>query len=63
MLNRILRDFLPPGIRRRQIDGGPPHWKLETGIGQRRRDAVARLLHRRIRQPNGHNGVRHARSV
>jgi hypothetical protein len=39
-------------IRRRQIDGGPPHGKLEPGIGQRRRNPVARFLDRRIWQPD-----------
>ena len=29
-----------------------PNGKFEPGIGQRRRDAVARFLHRRIRQPD-----------
>jgi len=40
-------------MRRGQIDGGAAHRNLEPGIGQRGRDAVARLLHRRIRQTDG----------
>ena len=37
-------------IRRREIDGGAAHGKFEPGIGQRRADAVARLLDGGIRQ-------------
>ena len=42
-------------IRRRQIDRRAPHRKLEPGIGQRRRNPVSRLLHRRIREPGNHD--------
>ena len=34
----------------REIDGRAAHRKFEAGIGQRGRDAVARFLHRRVRQ-------------
>ena len=34
----------------REIDGGAAHRKFEAGIGERRRDAVARFLHGGIRQ-------------
>ena len=34
----------------REVDGGAPHRKFETGIGERGGDAVARFLHRGIRQ-------------
>jgi len=37
-------------IGRRQIDGAAARMKFEPGIGQRRRDPVPRLLHRRVRQ-------------
>ena len=34
----------------REVDGRAPHRKFETGIGERGGDAVARFLHRRVRQ-------------
>ena len=34
----------------REVDGRAAHRKFETGIGERGRDAVARFLHRRVRQ-------------
>ena len=49
---RVFRFNAIDNIRGREVDGGPAHRKPKSGIGQRRRDAVARFLHRRIRQPD-----------
>ena len=42
-------------IRRREIDGGAARGNFEPGIGQRRADAVARFLHRCVRQTDDDN--------
>ena len=47
-------------IRRGEIDGGSPHGKSEPRIGQRRRDPVPRLLHRRVRQADDDDEGNHA---
>ena len=39
----------------REVDGRAPHRKFETGIGERGRNAVARFLHRGIRQADNDN--------
>ncbi len=40
-------------VGRRQIDGNPLEWELESGVGQRRSDALPPLAHRAVRQSDG----------
>ena len=50
-------------VRRGQIDGDAPEWKLEASVEQGAAHAVLALPHRHLRQPDDRQGRQPARQV